>query len=77
MAIAVNIKDKCGPSNKGCRQLKLKKAIKIAKKVSYASLLLARRSMALAVDIMHGDGPQSNEMHTQLKPPKKTRVRPY
>ena len=38
-------------------------------------LLLARLSMALAVDVMHGCG-SSNEMRTQLQL-KKTKVRLY
>ena len=37
-------------------------------------LLLERRSMALAVDVMHGRG-LNNELHTQLQE-KKTKVRP-
>ena len=38
-------------------------------------LLLARRSMALAINVMHERAP-SNEMRTQLQP-KKTKVRLY
>ena len=82
MAFAVNIKDgrQAWPSNKVRPQLQLKKTkvtlyVHISKWRLMCHLLLARGSMALAVDAMHGPGP-SNKRRTQLQP-KKTKVRPY
>ena len=84
MALAVDIMQGCGPSNKIRHQLQLKKtkvrkallAVNIAAKGILCAMrctLLTKRSMVLAVHITQGHG-LSDKMRHQLQP-KKTKVR--